>query len=60
MVGLRGIFQLSEHWLIIVGGDIGGFGVGSDFAWSALGLFGYQWKGLGLDWAVLAGYRALG
>ena len=23
-------------------------------------LLGYLWKGLGLDWAVLAGYRALG
>jgi hypothetical protein len=60
MIGLRATFQLSEHFLIVVGGDVGGFGVGSDFAWSALGLLGYQWKGLGLDWAVLAGYRALG
>jgi hypothetical protein len=60
MIGLRGTFQLSEHVLVIVGGDVGGFGVGSDFAWSALGLLGYQWTGLGLDWAILAGYRALG
>ena len=39
---------------------MGGFGVGSDFAWWALGLIGYQWRGAGLEWAVLGGYKALG
>ena len=45
---------------MIVGGDIGGFGAGSDFAWSALGLVGYRFEMLGLDSSALVGYRALG
>jgi hypothetical protein len=40
--------------------DVGGFGVGSDFAWSALGLFGWRFALLGQDAAALWGYRALG
>jgi hypothetical protein len=60
IVGGQATFNLTEHFLILVRGDVGGFGVGSDFAWSAMGLLGYRWQGLGLDWAVLAGYKGLG
>jgi hypothetical protein len=45
---------------VVLAGDVGGFGVGSDFAWSFLALFGYQWEASGIEWAILAGYRALG
>lgn len=61
IIGARTIWGLSRHWNIIVSGDVGGFGVGSDFAWSANGLFGYRF-GLfgGKDNAnFLFGYRAL-
>ena len=44
---------------MLFAGDVGGFGVGSDLAWSAMGLLGYKWQGAGLEWAVLAGYKAL-
>jgi hypothetical protein len=60
IVGGQAIFGLTERFFIVVRGDIGGFGVGSDFAWSALGLLGYRWQGAGLEWAVLGGYKALG
>jgi hypothetical protein len=40
-------------------GDVGGFGVGSDFAWSVTGLFGYKWQAGTVEWAILAGYKAL-
>ncbi len=60
IVGGQAIFGLTERFFIVVRGDIGGFGAGSDFAWSALGLLGYRWRGAGLEWAVLAGYKALG
>ena len=60
IVGGQATFEVTPQFFIVVRGDVGGFGAGSDFAWSALGLLGYGWQALGLDWAVLAGYKALG
>ena len=39
--------------------DVGGFGAGSDLAWSVLGAFRYDtpWKLGRADVAVLAGYK---
>jgi hypothetical protein len=60
VIGARTIWDLSEHWNITLFGDIGGFGVGSDFTWQAAGLVGYRFGLFGNDDArVLAGYRAL-
>ena len=59
IVGGRLGVHFSEHAFLLFAGDIGGFGVGSDLAWSLTGLFGYTWQGAGLEWAVLAGYKAL-
>jgi hypothetical protein len=33
VIGLRYAAPLSERWLFVAKGDIGGFGVGSDFSW---------------------------
>ena len=41
-VGVRGTWPLSEKWNIRASGDIGGFGVGSDFAWQAVVAANYQ------------------
>jgi hypothetical protein len=60
IVGGQAIFGLTERLFIVFRGDIGGFGAGSDFAWSAMGLVGYRWQGAGLEWAILGGYKALG
>jgi hypothetical protein len=59
IVGAQVHVGLGEHVFLLVRGDIGGFGVGSDFAWSATGLVGFRWRGAGLEWALLAGYKAL-
>jgi hypothetical protein len=59
IVGGRLGVHFSEHVFLLFAGDVGGFGVGSDFAWSIMGLFGYTWQAAGLEWAVLAGYKAL-
>ena len=59
LVGGRLGVHFSEHWFMLFAGDVGGFGVGSDLAWSAMGLLGYKWQGAGVEWAVLAGYKAL-
>jgi hypothetical protein len=59
VVGARAIFDLSEHWVLSFNGDVGGFGVGSDFAWDAVGLIGYRFGLFGKDNATaFGGYRA--
>ncbi|MCC6297047.1 MAG: hypothetical protein IT469_10105 [Pseudomonadales bacterium] len=54
LVGLRYVAPLSEHWDFIVRGDIGGFGVGSDFAWHASAFANWQFSEHG---SLLLGYR---
>lgn len=56
LVGARWMWQFADGWSLIARGDIGGFGVGSDFSWHALGLIEWQpWKYA----SFIAGYRAL-
>jgi hypothetical protein len=58
--GVRTIWQLTPKWSVTALGDIGGFGVGSEFTWQAAGTVGYTFGLLGEDNAkVMAGYRAL-
>jgi hypothetical protein len=59
IVGTRIIIDLSPRWQLLMSGDVGGFGVGSDFAWNLIGLVGYRFDLFGLDSSFLAGYRAL-
>lgn len=60
IVGLRTLWQLSPRWTAYVDGDIGGFGVGSDFQWQTTGLIGYNFKLADTyDSRVYAGYRGL-
>lgn len=54
IVGLRYAMPLSEHWDFIVRGDIGGFGVGSDFTWHASAFANWQFSEHG---SLLFGYR---
>jgi len=60
IIGLRTIWQFNERWSLTALGDIGGFGVGSDFTWQSAALVGYR---LSLfadnDSRFLVGYRAL-
>lgn len=42
LIGARMVAALSSHWLVHVRGDIGGFGVGSQFAWSVIVGVGYR------------------
>ncbi len=60
IVGLRTLWELSPRWGMTVAGDIGGFGVGSDFAWQAIGLVSYRFGLFGENNSrFLFGYRAL-
>lgn len=54
--GLRGRFDFSENFNVSVMGTAGGFGVGSDFAWSANAMFEYRFtRKIG----AYVGYRAI-
>jgi len=60
LVGVRTIWDFYERWMLTLAGDIGGVAFGSDFAWSASGLIGYQFNLFGeANTRVFAGYRAL-
>lgn len=57
MIGLKTRINSESPFFFTAWGMIGGFGVGSDFAWDAMGGIGYQWN----DWvSTIVGYRALG
>jgi hypothetical protein len=56
LIGARWMWGFADGWSLVARGDIGGFGVGSDFSWHALGLVEWQpWKYA----SFIAGYRAL-
>jgi hypothetical protein len=59
LFGARVIIDLSERWVFTIGGDIGGFGVGSEFCWQAYGLFNYRFDMWGADAALVLGFKAL-
>lgn len=56
VVGLRYEWPLGEKWTLVMRGDIGGFGVGSDFTWHAT-MFA-SWN-LSRHASLLFGYRHL-
>ena len=61
VVGLRARHRFSQRQELTVRGDIGGFGLGSQFSWQAVGVYSYAWdlEG-GQKLAALLGFRALG
>ena len=42
LIGLRGQWNITEKFFFAAKGDVGGFGVSSDLAWTLQGTFGYQ------------------
>ena len=45
---------------LMVRGDVGGFGLASQFAWQAVAVYSYSWQFSGYGLGGLIGYRALG
>jgi len=60
IVGAQLVLPFAERWHFRAIGDVGGFGVGSDFTWSATGVFGYDFHLFTLPATVYAGYRGVG
>ena len=52
------VADLSERWFLLARGDIGGFGMGADFTWQALGGLGYHFDAAGRYSGVL-GWRQI-
>jgi hypothetical protein len=42
IIGARWQWNFNENWFLAAKGDIGGFGVGSDFTWNTQATIGYQ------------------
>jgi hypothetical protein len=59
LIGSRIGLELTDRFAIIGEGNLGGFGVGSDFTWNAQAYVGYQFSVLGRPTTLLVGYRAL-
>ncbi len=54
--GARWIWSMTDKWGLRLRGDFGGFGIGSDSTWNAIGLITFKpWKHVGFG----GGYRAL-
>jgi hypothetical protein len=56
VAGLRYEWPLGEKWMLVARGDIGGFGVGSDFSWHATAFAAWN---LSEHASVLLGFRYL-
>ena len=56
IVGARWLWNFTARWSLRVRGDLGGFGVGSDFTWQALALV--EWQPF-KHFSFAGGYRAL-
>jgi hypothetical protein len=56
VIGLLYIRPFSEQWSVSLRGDVGGFGVGSEFAWQGVGILRWQ---VSPGFGVLFAYRYL-
>jgi hypothetical protein len=58
--GLQLRHEIAPHHRLRLRGDIGGFGVGSQFTWQALSAYAYEFSSGSTSWAAVVGYRAIG
>lgn len=56
IIGLRFQQAISESLFLRLVGDIGGFGLSSDFTWQAMGVLGWRFRDNG---SFILGYRAI-
>ena len=58
-VGLRMRHKFAPGHDLVLQGDVGGFGVGSDFTWQALAAYNFEWNFAGYKLNPYLGYRAI-
>ena len=56
VIGIRAFHMFNDKWSANARGDIGGFGVASDFTWNVQGGFGYHFN---RTWSAHMQYKAL-
>jgi hypothetical protein len=60
VIGARVRYTVAPGHELLLRGDIGGFGVGSDLSWQALGAYGFELGSYqGISFSGVIGYRAL-
>jgi hypothetical protein len=60
VIGARVRYAVAPGHELFLRGDIGGFGVGSDFSWQAIGAYGFEFGTYnGITFSGVIGYRAL-
>ena len=60
LIGMRLRHQFVPGHELTLSGDVGGFGVGSDFSWQAIGAYSFEVaRTTSATWSGLIGYRAL-
>jgi hypothetical protein len=59
IIGVRARKEFSEQMLVHFRGDVGGFGAGSDFSWSAMVTLAFEWEVFDRPATGFLGYRAL-
>jgi hypothetical protein len=60
MIGARIRYTVAPGHELLLRGDIGGFGVGSEFSWQAIGAYGFEFGTYqGITFSGVIGYRAL-
>jgi hypothetical protein len=60
VIGARVRYTVAPGHELLLRGDIGGFGVGSDLSWQALGAYGFELGTYqGISFSGVIGYRAL-
>ena len=60
IIGARLRYTVAPGHELVLRGDIGGFGVGSDFSWQAIGAYGFELGTYqGITFSGVIGYRAL-
>jgi len=60
ILGLQLRHEFAPNHRLRLRGDVGGFGVGSQFTWQALGAYSYEFSSGPTSWAAVVGYRAVG
>jgi len=60
VIGARLRYTVAPGHELVLRGDVGGFGVGSDFSWQAIGAYGFELGTYqGITFSGVVGYRAL-
>jgi hypothetical protein len=60
LIGMRLRHQFAPGHELVLSGDVGGFGIGSDFSWQAIGAYNFEVaRTTSATWSGQIGYRAL-